>query len=167
MTDSHPNEVQVKQRSKAATATAREQIQDIVVLSNDAVFSGTWSWPVKVRILAIVLPTSTWSSRCRLFLTNLQGLLYLLSHPSLLSPIKPLIIKSTILTLAITAVLFVVAYLPTVAVLAFSNGPLAFGTAVPIILGAGSAIGLSLSRVIWLSTAQEELFDEVRRCSST
>ena len=44
-----PNEVQVKQRSKAATAITRERIQDIVVLSNDAVFSGAWSWPVKVR----------------------------------------------------------------------------------------------------------------------
>lgn len=94
-------------------------------------------------------------------MSNLQGLLYLLSHLSLLSPIKPLIIKSTILTLAITIGLFVVGYLPTVAVLAFSSGPLAFGAAVPLILGAGSAIGLSLSRIIWLSTAQEDLFDEV------
>src|SRR5258706_6238153 len=97
---------------------------------------------------------------------NLQGLLHLLSRPSLLTPIKPLIIKSTILTLAITAALFVVGYLPTVAVLAFSSGPLAFGTAIPVILGAGSAIGLSLSRVIWLSAAQEDLFDQVRSCSS-
>lgn len=96
-------------------------------------------------------------------MSNLQGLLYLLSHLSLLSPIKPLIIKSTILTTAITIVLFVVGYLPTVAVLAFLNGPLAFAAAVPVILGAGSAIGLSLSRIIWLSTAQEDLFDEVRR----
>jgi hypothetical protein len=85
-----------------------------------------------------------------------------LSHRSLLNPIKPLIIKSTILTFAITVALFVVGYIPTVTVLAFSNGPLAFVTAVPVILGAGSAIGLSLSRIIWLSTAQVDLFDEVR-----
>jgi len=98
---------------------------------------------------------------------NLQGLLYLSSHLSLLGPIKPLIIKSTVLTFAVTVALFVVGYLPTVAVLAFSSGPLAFVTAVPVILGAGSAIGLSLSNIIWLSTAQQDLFDEVRRCSST
>jgi len=97
---------------------------------------------------------------------KLQGLLYLSSHLSLLSPIKPLIIKSTVLTFAVTVALFVVGYLPTVAVLAFSSGPLAFVTAVPVILGAGSAIGLSLSNIIWLSTAQQDLFDEVRiRCS--
>ena len=163
MTDTHPNDSQVRQRSKAATTIAREQIQDLVGLSNDAVFSGAWSWPIKVlRNLNL-----GFLRNLGLYTSNLQGLLHLLSRPSLLSPIKPLIIKSTILTLAITAVLFVVGYLPTVAVLAFSSGPLAFGAAIPVILGAGSAIGLSLSRIIWLSTAQEELFDQVSRCSST
>ena len=163
MTDAHPNDSQVKQRSKAATTIAREQIQDLVVLSNDAVFSGAWSWPIKV----LSNLNLGFLGNLGLYTSNLQGLLHLLSRPSLLSPIRPLIIKSTILTLAITTVLFVVGYLPTVAVLAFSSGPLAFGAAIPVILGAGSAIGLSLSRIIWLSTAQEELFDQVRRCSST
>jgi hypothetical protein len=54
MTDAHPNDVQVKQPTKLATTIAREQIQDIAVLSNDAVVSGAWGWPVKVRMLAVV-----------------------------------------------------------------------------------------------------------------
>jgi len=58
MTDAQPNDVQVKQRSKMATTVAKEQIQDIVVLSNDAVVSGAWSWPIKVCVLVVVLPTS-------------------------------------------------------------------------------------------------------------
>ena len=66
MTDAQPNDVQVKQRSKMATTVAKEQIQDIVVLSNDAVVSGAWSWPIKVCMLVVVLPTSF---KCRLFLT--------------------------------------------------------------------------------------------------
>lgn len=135
---------------------AREQIQDMAALSNDAVFGGGWSWPVKVCMRVIMLPILV-------FLTNVQGLLHLFSRPSLLSPIKPLIIKSTVLTFAVTALLFVVGYFPTVVVLAFLNGPLAFVAAVPVILGAGSAIGLSISRIIWLSTAQVDLFDEVRK----
>ena len=52
--------------------------------------------------------------------------------------------------------------------LAFSNGLLDFGAAVPVVLGAGSAIAPPLSGIIWLSTAQEDLFDEVHQwCSST
>ena len=90
-------------------------------------------------------------------------------NPLLLSRIKPLMIKLTILTLAITAVWFVIDYFQTMTVLAFSNGPglLALGATVPVVLGACSAIAPPLSRIIWLSTAQEDLFDEVRRCSSS
>jgi len=50
MTDAQRNDVQVKKRSKKATTIAMEEIQDIIALSNDAVFSGAWSWPIKVHI---------------------------------------------------------------------------------------------------------------------
>jgi len=48
ITETQPNNLQAKQRSKKAAMIAREQIQEIAALSNDAVFSGAWSWPVKV-----------------------------------------------------------------------------------------------------------------------
>jgi len=59
MTETQPNGSQVKQRSKKATTIAMEQIQDLAALSSDAVFGGAWSWPVKVCMRVITLPTST------------------------------------------------------------------------------------------------------------
>ena len=56
MTETQANDSQAIQRSKKAATIAREQIRDIAVLGNDAVFSGAWSWPVKVCVLVIVLP---------------------------------------------------------------------------------------------------------------
>ena len=65
MTETQSNNLQAKQRSKKAATIAREQIQEIAVLSNDAVFSGAWSWPVQVCTRVTNLDVSDRPPWCR------------------------------------------------------------------------------------------------------
>jgi len=128
---------QTRQRSSKKTSEiVVNEVKSIGVMGRDAVFSGSWIWPVR-------------------------GFIHTVHHPSLLGPIKPALIKATLFTLGITAFFFVVGYLPTVAVLAFVSGPLAFVAAIPLIVGAGAAVGLAVSRAFWFGDALEDLFDEV------
>ena len=71
-----------------------------------------------------------------------------------------------ILSLAITILFFATLYLPQVAFLMFTSGPLAFVTAVPVILGEAAVTSRFLSRGFWLSDAHEKLFDAVRLSSA-
>jgi hypothetical protein len=159
--DGQQNDLQVKQRSKKAVTIAREQIQDIVVLSNDAIFSGTWSMAYQSTYAGYSASQTQAPTSNRPIFAGI-GI-------SLLSPLTPGSHQATHIQVnhphfsSHCGLCLSSATLPTVAVLAFSNGPLAFVAAVPVILGAGSAIGISISRIIWLSNAQVDLFDEVRR----
>jgi hypothetical protein len=125
-----------KHHSKDAAAIAKEQITGAAVIAKEAAQSGAYIWP-------------------------LQGQYHFVTHPTLIKPILPALITSTIFTVCVTIALFVFTYLPTVAVLAFVSGPLAFFTAIPVILGEGAAIGIVVSKSLWLGGAMEHLFDEV------
>jgi len=92
-----------------------------------------------------------------------QGQYYLVTHPKLLKPVLLALITSTAFTVCVTIALFVFTYLPTVAVLAFFNGPLAFLTAVLVIKAEAAAIAITVSKIFWLRGAQDRLFDEVSR----
>jgi hypothetical protein len=91
-----------------------------------------------------------------------QGQYVFFTHPTLLKPILPAILYATLVTVCATILLFIFTYIPTVAVLTFFNGPLAFFTAIPVILGEGAAIGIFVAKIIWLGPALTNLFDEVK-----
>ncbi|KAG8827875.1 hypothetical protein FRC19_011576 [Serendipita sp. 401] len=126
----------LKKHSATAAAIAKEQITTATKITRAAVFSGTYIWP-------------------------LQGQYHFLTHPALFKPVLPNIIKSTLFTIGVTVLLFILTYLPTVAVLAFVSGPFAFIAAIPVILGEGAAIGIVVAKIFWLGQATERLFDEV------
>lgn len=65
------------------------------------------------------------------------------------------------LSFIITSTMFIFTYLPQAAVLALFNGPLAFVTAVPLVLGESSTIILLLAKAFWLTPVLDNLFDEV------
>ncbi|CAG7851027.1 SubName: Full=Uncharacterized protein {ECO:0000313/EMBL:CCA74090.1} [Serendipita indica DSM 11827] len=126
----------VKEHSQKAAAIAKEQITSAAVIAREAAYSGAYIWPI-------------------------QGQYHFLTHPTLLKPVLPAILSATLFTICVTIALFVFTYLPTVAVLAFVSGPLAFFTAIPVILGEGAAIGIFVAKAFWLGSALESLFDEV------
>lgn len=66
------------------------------------------------------------------------------------------------LSIGITILFFALLYLPQVAFLAFTSGPLAFIGAIPVVLGEAAVTSRVLTKALWLSDAHDKLFDTVR-----
>lgn len=103
------------------------------------------------------------------------------SDPSLIKPLAPSLLKGIIISLAIVAGLFAIAYLPQVAILAFVSGPLgesarddgveaelpadgclAFVAAVPLVLGEAYVLINFVMKSFIFGQAGIDLFDTVR-----
>jgi len=95
------------------------------------------------------------------FIYPIQGIYYSVKNPSLFYSIKSQIYKSIFLSLGITALFFATLYLPQVAFLAFTTGPLAFLAAIPVVLGEAAVTSRFITKGLWLSDAYEKLFDTV------
>ncbi|KAG8715804.1 hypothetical protein FRC11_014799 [Ceratobasidium sp. 423] len=122
-------------RHRGFADIARSQVQAAANVSQEAVSSGAYVYPVK-------------------------GIYYLLGHPRLYKPIARPLGLSFITNLVILAFLFLVTYLPQAAFMCIFNGPLGFITAVPLILGEAAAITNIIARAFYLGPALEDLFDE-------
>jgi hypothetical protein len=96
--------------STRVVSAVEQQLLEIVTVSRDAVFSGGWWYP-------------------------LLGVWYFVSHTSLHRSIFPVILKTLMTALGITATLFAFTYLPQVAFCALFSGPFAFATAALLVLG--------------------------------
>ncbi|KAJ7168068.1 hypothetical protein C8R43DRAFT_1157545 [Mycena crocata] len=120
------------------TAAFEQQLLEILTVSRDAVLSGGWWYPF-------------------------QGILYFVSHASLYRSIFPVILKTLLTALGVTAALFMFTYLPQVAFCAVFSGPFAFATAALLVLGEAYAIIMFLSKAFFLGHAQDQLFNAVFR----
>ncbi|KAJ7070367.1 hypothetical protein B0H15DRAFT_870770 [Mycena belliarum] len=124
--------------STGVTAALEQRGLQILSLSRDAVVSGGWWYP-------------------------LQGILYFVSHASLAASILPVILKTLLSAVCITATMFFFTYLPQVAFCAVFSGPFAFATAALLVLGEAYAIILFVSKAFFLGHAQDQLFNAVLR----
>ncbi|KAF8185015.1 hypothetical protein K438DRAFT_1837266 [Mycena galopus ATCC 62051] len=124
--------------STRIVGTLEQAFLEILTVSRDAVLSGGWMYP-------------------------LQGVYYFLSHSSLYRAIFPVILKTLLTALGITAALFVFTYLPQVAFCALFSGPFAFATAALLVLGEAYAIIMFVSKAFFLGRAQDQLFNAVFR----
>jgi hypothetical protein len=95
------------------------------------------------------------------FVYPIQGIYYSARNPSLFAAIKTPIYKSVMLSLVITVLFFALLYLPQVAFMAFTSGPLAFIAAIPVVLGEAAVTSQVLTKAFWLGDAYDKLFDEV------
>ncbi|KZP18298.1 hypothetical protein FIBSPDRAFT_863980 [Athelia psychrophila] len=100
-------------------------------------------------------------AKSRAFIYPLQGIYYSLRHPSLLGSIKSQLYKSALTSLAITVSFFAMFYLPQVAFLALTSGPLALISAIPLVLGEAAVVSKFIVKALWMADAQEKLFDAV------
>ncbi|KAJ1302022.1 hypothetical protein OPQ81_000857 [Rhizoctonia solani] len=122
-------------RHRGVTEIARSQVQTAANVSQEAISSGAYVYPVK-------------------------GIYYLLGHPRLYKPIAKPLALSFVTNLGILVFLFTVTYFPQAAFMCIFNGPLGFITAVPLILGEAAAITNIIARTFYLGPALEDLFDE-------
>ncbi|PGH09869.1 hypothetical protein AJ79_05596 [Helicocarpus griseus UAMH5409] len=93
------------------------------------------------------------------YLYPFQGILYFLTHRPLWSPLLSQLLPTLSLSLAVTATLFFFTYLPQVALLAFTSGPLAPFSAILLILSESSTITTYLSRTLLLRDSLTDVFD--------
>ncbi|KAK4057212.1 hypothetical protein OIO90_001707 [Microbotryomycetes sp. JL221] len=95
------------------------------------------------------------------YLYPIYGVLYLLRNPRLLNGVRPAIYKSAMWSAIATVALFVLTYLPQVAVLAVVSGPFSFIAAIPLVLAESFLVSSFLVRTMIMPGASEKLFDAV------
>ncbi|ORX41188.1 hypothetical protein BD324DRAFT_613564 [Kockovaella imperatae] len=120
----------------AFAESAKRQVSDAGGVASEAVTSGAWAYPI-------------------------LGVFYLVSHPKVVKPIMPALVRGTIMSLMTIGALFTFTYLPQVAVLAFVSGPLAFVAAIPLVLGESYVVINFLLRAFIFGQLGEDLFDMV------
>ncbi|KAJ8078408.1 hypothetical protein AAF712_012081 [Marasmius tenuissimus] len=111
-------------------------ITEVADTTRDAVTSGTWIYPV-------------------------YGIVYLGSHPSLYRAVAPVVGKCILVSLGITAGLFVFTWLPQLAFCALFSGPLAFLPATIMVLGEAYFLSSLVARNFFIGPAQDQIFDAV------
>jgi hypothetical protein len=107
-------------------------VLDALALSRDAFLSQAWMYP-------------------------LLGIYYLGSRPALYNAVAPVVIKTLITSLAITAGMFTFTYLPQLAFCAVFSGPLAFASAAVMVLGESYVLIAFVSKLFFLNAAQDRL----------
>ncbi|WWC87068.1 uncharacterized protein L201_001954 [Kwoniella dendrophila CBS 6074] len=120
----------------AIAESAKRQIKEVGDTAQDAVISGAWGYPI-------------------------YGIYYILAHPALIKPLLPTLFKGVLISIGVVVGAFSFAYLPQVAVLAFVSGPLAFGLAVPLVLGEAYVVITFLTKALLVGQAGLDLFDAV------
>ncbi|KAJ3502016.1 hypothetical protein NMY22_g18730 [Coprinellus aureogranulatus] len=115
---------------------AKAELSQALSMTNDAVFSGAWYYP-------------------------LLGISYVASHPGLYKSIQPVLTKALLTSLGITGGLFFFTYLPQVALCAILTGPLAFIPAALMVLAESYFLVTLVSRSFFLNEAQDKIFDAV------
>ncbi|SCV69956.1 BQ2448_1350 [Microbotryum intermedium] len=119
-------------RSQRAAAQAKADVQSVGKLGADAAKSGAYLYPI-------------------------YGLFYFLRNPKLFNSVKGPLYRGVVWSIGITVAMFIVTYLPQVAVLSVVSGPLA----VPIVLAESHAITTVVLKSFLLAGATDKLFDAV------
>lgn len=88
-----------------------------------------------------------------------KGIIYFLTHRSLWKPLTSRIAPTLTLGLSITSAMFFFTYVPQLAVLAFTSGPLAPVSAALLVLSESSTLTNALSTSFLLSDALVDTFD--------
>lgn len=94
------------------------------------------------------------------YLYPLQGIYYALTHESVRGPIKAQVIPRLILSAITLIVLFATVYVPQSLAMALFSGPLAFISAIPLVLSESNVLVSILSSLL-LSDKKDLLFDTV------
>ncbi|EGC42373.1 conserved hypothetical protein [Histoplasma capsulatum var. duboisii H88] len=98
-------------------------------------------------------------ARSGTYIYPFQGILYLVSHRSLRQPLVSKLSKIVSIGIPVTTMMFFFTYIPQMAVLAFTNGPLAPFSAILLVLSESSTITNFLSRSFILRDSLVDTFD--------
>lgn len=88
-----------------------------------------------------------------------QGIVYFVSHKSLWKPLTKKLIPSLTLGLGVTTAMFAFTYVPQMAVMAFTQGPIAAVSAALLVLSESSTLFTILSKTFLIEDALIDTFD--------
>jgi hypothetical protein len=118
--------------AEAIINEAKAELSQAISLTNEAIFSGAWYYP-------------------------LLGVHYVASHPTLYKAVYPILTKALITSVGITGALFFFTWLPQLALCAVLTGPLAFIPATLMVLAESYLLVTFISRAFFLSEAQDKI----------
>lgn len=104
---------------------------------------------------------ATSAAKSGAYLYPIKGIFYFISHRTLWKPLLSKLAPTLSLSVVVIAGMFLVAYLPQLAVLVFVNGPLAAFTTILLTLSESSTLINLLSRTFLLQDALVDTFDGV------
>ncbi|KAF3934076.1 hypothetical protein ABW19_dt0205970 [Dactylella cylindrospora] len=122
--------------SERVKSVIKKEAHQALEVSKDAAESGSYMYP-------------------------LEGIYHFLRHPSLQQPLWRHILPTIFLSAATISIMFFVAYIPQVAILALVDGPIAFVNAAMLVLSESSTLILLISKWWWIEDAAIEVFDAV------
>ncbi|KAK4540602.1 hypothetical protein LTR36_009032 [Oleoguttula mirabilis] len=93
------------------------------------------------------------------YLYPLKGIYYLATHPDLYKPLLNRLAPTLTLGLGITVAMFLFTYLPQVAVLVWTSGPLAALSTVLLVLSESSTLTMVLSKMLLIEDSLIDTFD--------
>ncbi|KAK4608934.1 Outer spore wall protein RRT8 [Fulvia fulva] len=114
--------------------TAKEEASRVQQIANEGVRSGAYIYPIK-------------------------GIFYLLSHKELRKPLFSRLIPTMTLGAGITTLMFLFTYLPQLAVLIFTSGPIAALATILLVLSESSTLTMVLSKTLLIEDALIDTFD--------
>ncbi|KAM3421984.1 hypothetical protein BST61_g2361 [Cercospora zeina] len=114
--------------------TARQEVAAASKQANDAVRSGAYLYP-------------------------LQGIFYFWTHQSLWKPFLNRLLPTMGLGMSVTVFMFLFTYLPQLAILVFTSGPLAVVSTVFLVLSESSTLTMFLARNLLIEEALIDTFD--------
>jgi len=93
------------------------------------------------------------------YLYPLKGIYYFITHKELWRPLKAKLTPTLTLSVGITTLMFLVAYVPQAAIMAFTSGPVAAVSAALLTLSESSTLINLLSRTFLIEDALVDTFD--------
>ncbi|KAF6233588.1 hypothetical protein HO173_008145 [Letharia columbiana] len=120
----------------------------------------------KVRDVAVgeadrIKTLTVQAARSAAYLYPVKGIYYFLSHRSLWKPLTTKLAPTMTLGLGVTTFMFLFTYVPQVAVMAFTSGPLAAVSAALLVLSESSTLFTILSKTFLIEDALTDTFDGV------
>jgi hypothetical protein len=135
-------------RVKKVAAGEAERIK---TLTKDAAKSQAYLYPLKASLKE--------PRQGEISVDAIQGILYFISHKELWKPLASKLTPTLTLSFGVTTFMFVFAYLPQAAIMAFTSGPVAAVTAALLTLSESSTIINILSRTYLIEYALIDTFD--------
>lgn len=97
--------------------------------------------------------------RSQAYLYPIKGVIYFLTHRDLWRPLTSKLAAVLTTSIGVTTIMFLVAYVPQMAIMAFTSGPAAAVTAAILTLSESSTIVNLLSRTFFIEDALTDTFD--------